>query len=114
MSKRMIKVIQNLNKNLETFTNSAIVANNVIKYIDFVNNKFVLDLKCDLLIKENNEYKITINFKMNEITILLKANKQEFVKMIETLSINKSDLLYKVKYKLIDEDIINEYQIEIL
>lgn len=114
MAKQKIKVYTNMDNNIESNTFDAILVNNVIKYIDLVNNMFVIDCSNDILSKENNDTKIVINFKKNIISIFLKEYNKEFIKDIETMFINKEEKKYTVKYRLIDEDIINEYQIEFL
>lgn len=114
MSKKKIKVYSNLNEIINNDLIDAIVLNNVIKYIDLVNNKFVVDLSNNILIKETDESVVKIDFNKNIISILLKEYNKEFYKDIETLSLINNDNLYYVKYKLNDENIINEYQIEIL
>lgn len=114
MAKKEIKVYTKMDKIINNDNFSAIVSNNVIKYIDLVNNKFVVDLNEDILIKENRETLIKIDFNKNIISILLKEHNKEFFKDIETILINKDNNIYYIKYKLVDENIINEYQIDFL
>lgn len=114
MAKKEIKVTTFMNNYKESNRFKAIVLNNVIKYIDFVNNKFVVDLEKDLLIKENDDSFIKIDFSKNNISIFIKEYNKEFIKEIETITINKNDSIYYVKYHLIDENVVNEYQIEFL
>ena len=114
MSKRRINIYTNMDKIINNNNFDAIVFNNVIKYIDLVNNKFVIDCNNDILIKENNDTIVKIDFNKNIISILLKQYNKEFYKNINTILINKDNNVYYVKYKLIDENIINEYRIEIL
>lgn len=114
MSKKKIKIYTNLNEIINNEVIDAIVLDNVIKYIDLVNNKFVVKINKNILIKETNDSVIKIDFNKNIISILLKEYNKEFYKDIKTLSLSHDNNIYYVKYKLIDENIINEYQIEIL
>ena len=114
MSKNRINIYTNMDKIINNNNFDAIVSCNVIKYIDLVNNKFVVDCNNDILFKENNDTIVKIDFNKNIMSILLKEYNKEFYKDIETLLINKDNNIYYVKYKLIDENVINEYRIEIL
>lgn len=114
MAKKDIKVYTNMDNFKETNIFSAIVLDNVIKYIDLVNNKFVVDFKENILIKENDESIIKLDFNKNIISIFLKEYDKGFIKHIKTISSNFDNNIYYVKYKLIDENVINEYQIEFL
>jgi len=114
MSKKRINIYTNMDKIINNDNFDAIVSNNVIKYIDLVNNKFVVDCNNDILIKENNDTLVKIDFSKNIISILLKEYNKEFYKEIDTLLINRDNNIYYVKYKLIDENVINEYRIEFL
>lgn len=114
MAKKDIKVYTNMDNFKETNIFSAIVLDNVIKYIDLVNNKFVVNYIENILIKENDESIIKLDFNKNIISIFLKEYNKEFIKYIKTISSNFDNNIYYVKYKLIDENVINEYQIEFL
>lgn len=114
MAKNRINVYTNMDNIKENATFNAICNKNVIKYLDSVNNKVVVDCNKNILTKENGEYFIKIDFNKNIITIFMKEYQQEFIKEIKTLVINNDNNLYSVKYKLIDENVVNEYEIKFL
>lgn len=114
MAKKHIKVYTKLNEIVNNEIFDAIVLNNVIKYIDLDNNKFVIDYEKNTLLKETMESVIEIDFNKNIISILIKDFNKKFYKEIKTLLINHTNNDYYVKYKLIDENIINEYHVEFL
>ena len=110
--KLKIKVYSELDKKIENEEYLAIKNNNVIKYIDFANNKMIIDMDNDTIIRENNDYLFTINLRNNNIIIKAKHLKKEFNKEIRTMKNEKASKSYLARYKLIDEDIINEYYIK--
>lgn len=112
MAKKKINVYTNMNNHMDNFSINAIIDNNVIKYIDSDYNKFVINLKNNILIKENKDFVIEIDFMNNLIKILMKEYKMEFEKEIRTLELSYHNNIYYVKYKLIDENIINEYELK--
>lgn len=114
MTKIRINVYTNMDNHEENVIHKAIADNDVIKYIDSDNNKFVVDCNKNILMKENDEFIINIDFGNNLISIAMKEYQKEFKKEIKTLAINNDNNIYYVKYKLIDENVINEYQIKFL
>ena len=114
MAKIDINVYTNMNDLQESINIKAIIINKVIKYNDLVNNKFVVDCNNNILIKENSETIVKIDFNKNIISIMLKEYNKEFFKEIKTETIINNNNIYYVKYKLIDENTINEYKIEFL
>lgn len=107
-----IKVYSELDKKIENEEYLAIKNNNVIKYIDFANNKMIIDMDNDIITRENNDYLFTIDFRNNNIIINAKHLKKEFNKEIMTMKNEKTSKSYLARYKLIDEDIVNEYYIK--
>lgn len=112
MEKINIQVYTNLNNLEETNDLLAIKDNDVIKYIDLENNKVIVDMKNDIMIRENIDYHFTIDFNANNIIIKLKSLNKCFDKKIKTIWIKKSKNSYNVKYVLVDDDLINEYHIK--
>ncbi len=110
--KLKIKVYSELDKKVENDEYLAIKNDNVIKYIDFANNKMIIDMDNDIITRENNDYLFTIDFKNNNIIINAKHLKKVFNKEIRTLKNEKTPKSYLARYKLIDEDIVNEYYIK--
>ena len=113
MAKIIINVYTNMDNHEENVIYNAITDNNVIKYIDSDNNKFVVDCNKNILIKENNEFNISIDFGNNLITIFMKEFQKSFEKEIQTLAINYDknirwnfykniDFAYKKWYKFYD------------
>ena len=112
MGRREISVYTKLDKNQENYKIMAIIYNDVIKYIDSANNKMIVDMNSDIITRENMEYKFDIDLKNNNIHIYAKKLKKEFNKKIETLLIDKSSREYLIRYRLIDDNMINEYYVK--
>ena len=112
MEKINIQVYTNFNNLEETNALLAIKDNDVIKYIDLENNKVIVDMKNDIMIRENIDYHFTIDFNANNVIIKLKDHNKCFDKEIKTIWIKKNKNSYNIKYVLIDDDLINEYHIK--
>ena len=109
MEKINISLYTKLN-NLEEINNFfAIKDKDVIKYIDLENNKIIVDMKNNIMTRENSDYHFTLDFNKNNIIINLKAHHKLFDKEIETITIKKQNNSYHIKYCLVDENIVNEY-----
>ena len=112
MKRCKIKVLTKYN-NLEEINDFfAIKDEDVIKYIDLEKNKMIINMKKNVLERENKDYLFTFDFNMNNINIYIKNLKQSINKRIKTLIIDKNNKSYLVRYKLIDENVINEYFIK--
>ena len=111
MKKIKIKIYSFLNNIEENNEFLAIKNDNVIKYIDFSNNKIEIDIKNNIITKENTDYIFTLKFDDNIIEIYMKKLKRNFTKEIKTLICSLSKKRYFVKYLLVDENIINEYYV---
>lgn len=112
MNKINANIYTNLDGIEETQKILAIKDINVIKYIDLTNNKVTLYINDNKMIRENNDYIFEIDFNKNNIIIYMKKTNKQFNKEINTIFIKKNNNSYNVKYKLLDEDIINEYYIK--
>lgn len=112
MAKLKINVYTNMDNHKEESIFNAIIVNDVIKYIDSDNNKFSVLLEDNLLIKENDEYVIKIDFIKEIISIFMKEYNKEFFKDIKTLILKKEKNVFYVKYNLTDENVLNEYEIK--
>ena len=110
--KLKIKIYSELDNVIENEEYFAIKNDNVIKYIDLVNNKMNIDIENDLIIRENNDYLFNIDFRNDTISIFMKHLKKEFTKEIETIKLIKTKNSFEVKYNLIDENIINEFYVK--
>lgn len=111
MKEIKIKIYSFLNNIEENNEFLAIKKDNVIKYIDFSNNKIEIDMENNIIIKENADYLFTLKFNDNIIEIYAKKLKKTFYKEIKTLKCSLSKKRYFVKYLLTDENIINEYYV---
>ena len=109
MGRREINIYTKLDKNEESYKIMAIIYKDVIKYIDLANNKMIIDMNNDIITRENMEYKFDIDLKNNSINIYAKKLRKEFNKKIETLLIDKNNREYLVRYRLVDDDMVNEY-----
>ena len=112
MEKIKIKIYSNLNNIEENYEILAIKKENVIKYIDFSDNNMEIDLKNKSIKKENNDYLFTLDFNNDIISILAKKIKKTFYKDIKTIVCEVSKTRFLVRYKLVDEDIVNEYYVK--
>ena len=112
MEKINIHLYTNLDNLVKTDDLLAIKDNDVIKYNDLEDNKVIVDMANNVMIRENNDYYFTIDFNANNIIIKLKNYDKTFDKEIETLWIERKMKSYTVRYRLVDEDIINEYHIK--
>jgi len=112
MEKINIQLYTNLNNLEETNNLLAIKDNDVIKYNDLENNKVIVDMSKNIMTRENNDYHFKLDFNNNIIIINLKAHQKLFEKDMKTLFVEKKKNSYTVRYRLIDEDIVNEYHIK--
>ena len=112
MKKTKIKVYSNLNNIEENNDFLAIKGKNVIKYIDIENNKMTIDVKNNIITRENIDYLFNLDFNNNKIIIKMKKLNKIFEKEIETLVISLSDSEYLIRYLLKDDNVINEYYVK--
>ena len=112
MKKIKIKIYSNLDNVEENNEIFAIKNENVIKYIDFSNNKMTIDIENKIIEKENNDYLFTLKFNDNIIEIFAKKLKKVFYKDIKTIICTSSNSKFLVRYLLIDENTINEYYVK--
>ena len=110
--KLKIKIYSEMNNLIENEEYLAIINENIIKYIDLTNNKMFIDINNNIIKRENNDYIFTIDFENNNILIFIKNLKKEFNKKIQTIKLEKNSQSFKVRYRLIDENIINEFYIK--
>ena len=110
--KLKVNVYSDLNKIQESEQYFAIKNDNVIKYIDLTDNIMNIDMDNDIIKRENSDYIFTMDFKNNVININVKHIKKDFIKDIDTIKLEKTDKSYYIKYRLLDENIINEYYLK--
>jgi len=102
MSKKRINIYTNMDKIINNDNFDAIVSNNVIKYIDLVNNKFVVDCNNDILIKENNDNKALKTEFSNESEIVIDLSNTE---PELTIDLNKPEEEDKSELKYMHQEI---------
>ena len=107
MKECKIKIYSKLGNIEENNEFLAIKNDNVIKYIDFSNNKITVNMKDNIIEKENSDYFFTLKFNNNIIEIYAKKLNKTFYKEIKTLICSSSKKRYLVKYLLTDENIVN-------
>lgn len=98
------------NKN-DVFDTNAIIIDDTIKYVDNADTKVILNCKDDILIRENRDYLFNIDFNKNIIEVTIKKFNKMFSKDIETLLLKKDNKSFLVRYRLVDDDVINEYEV---
>lgn len=111
MEKININVYSKLNNIEENNEFLAIKDDNIIKYIDLENNSMIIDIKNNIIERENKDYLFKLMFNDNIIEIEIKKLKKRMVKEIKTLNILSTKKRYFVKYLLTDENTINEYYV---
>ena len=86
-----------------------LVMDNIISYLDD-DYKMEIDLINHIINRSNNEVNYKID--LNKEKIIIKYNNYEFDKRIKIIDKNISNSSFSVKYLLVDEDIINFYEIK--
>ena len=114
MKETKINVYSKLNNIEENNEFLAIKDDKLIKYIDLEDNKMIIDMENNTIIRENSDYIFKIDLINNRIIITMKKLNKDFEKNIKLLDISKSNKIYSVKYLLTDENIINEYYVKFL
>ena len=69
MKKTKIKVCTEFDNKHECNEFMALKDDDVIKYIDLENNKMIIDIKNNIIIRENNDYLFNIDLNKNIIEI---------------------------------------------
>ena len=82
---------------------------NIISYFDD-DYKMTIDIDNHKIYRENNDIKYEIDLKKEKI--IIKYNDLEFDKKIKILEKKINNFKFSVKYLLVDEDIINFYEIK--
>ncbi len=111
MAKIKINVYTKMNKIEKNDEFLAIKDEDVIKYIDFENNKMIINMSKDAIIRENSDHIFILDFVNNNINVFVKKLKKSFDKSIKTLLVEKTKKRYLVRYLLEDENEINEYYV---
>ena len=109
MKETKINVYSKLNNIEENNKFLAIMDDKIIKYIDLEDNKMIIDIENNAIIRENIDYIFNLDFINDKITINIKKLNKLITKDIKTLVIKRTNKEYLVRYLLTDENIINEY-----
>jgi hypothetical protein len=112
MKKTEIIVFTKLNNVEENNKFLAIKDDNIVKYIDLENNKMIVDMDKNIIIRENSDYLFNMDFNNNKIIITLKNLNKTLEKDIKTMLISNSRNKYLIRYLLTDENIVNEYYVK--
>ncbi len=112
MEQVKINVYTKFDKNEEIKNFLAIKDKDVIKYIDLEDNKMIIDMKNNIIQRENNDFLFNMDFNNNNIEITTKKLKKTFSKSIKTLAKEKTKKSFLIRYKLVDENVINEYYVK--
>ena len=86
-----------------------LIKDNIISYFDD-DYKMEIDLINHIINRYNNEVNYEID--LNKEKIIIKYNNFEFDKKIKIIDKNVSNSSFLVKYLLVDENIINFYEIK--
>ena len=112
MKRTKISVYSKLNNIEENNDFLAIKDDFVIKYIDLENNKMIIDLKNNIITRENRDYLFNLDFNNNKILITMKKLNKCMEKDIKTMVISLTNSKYLVRYLLTDDNIVNEYYVK--
>ena len=112
MKRTKIIVYSKLNNIEENNEFLAIKDDKIIKYIDLENNKMIIDIKNNIITRENRDYLFNMDFNNDKIIITMKKLNKAFEKRIKTLNVSSKETEYSIKYLLEDENIINEYYVK--
>ena len=85
------------------------IKDNIINYFDD-DYKMRIDLDNHIIYRESNDINYEID--LNKEKIIIKYNNYEFDKKIKIIEKNITNSMFSVKYLLVDEDIINFYEIK--
>ncbi len=108
MKKRM-HVNYDLSGNKKEDVMECLIKDNIISYFDD-DYKMEIDLDKHIINRFNNEIKYEID--LNKEKIIIKYNDLEFEKRIRIIDKKITNSSFSIKYLLVDEDIINFYEIK--
>ena len=107
MKKIKINVLLESSETNSKITSIAEIEENTIKYSESDGTIVTLNIKDNILIRENEKLLMTFEFNKSKITtneIFIKELKQILTTMIETKNIICKNNYYKVEYEIIDND----------
>lgn len=108
MKKRM-RIKYDLSGNKKDDIVDCLIKDNIVSYFDD-DYKMKIDMKNHKIYRENNDINYEID--LNKEKIIIKYNNYEFDKKIKIMDKKVTNSSFSVKYLLVDEDIINFYEIK--
>ena len=102
----------NLDGKKSEFEKEVIYNDNAITYFDN-DMKMIINLNKGEIVRENNDYHSLIKVSDNKVVITLKSHNIMFDKEIRILDKKIVNNYFYLKYLLVDENIINEYEIKL-
>ena len=107
--KKKMSIKYDLSGNKKDDIIDCIIKDNIITYFDD-DYKMKIDLDNHIIYRKNNDINYEID--LNKEKIIIKYNNYEFDKRIKIIDKNISNSMFSVKYLLVDENIINFYEIK--
>ena len=107
--KKKMSIKYDLSGNKKDDIIDCIIKDNIITYFDD-DYKMKIDLINHIIYREGNDVSYEID--LNKEKIIIKYNNYEFDKRIKIIDKNISNSMFSVKYLLVDENIINFYEIK--
>ena len=108
MRKRM-RIKYDLSGNKKDDIVECLIKDNIVSYFDD-DYKMKIDMKNHKIYRENNDINYEID--LNKEKIIINYNNYEFDKKIKIMDKKVTNSSFSVKYLLVDEDIINFYEIK--
>lgn len=105
-----IKVTLIANKSMLETKTTAVFTKKEIIYYEKDNTKAIYNYQKDILIRDNNELYLEINFRNNEMIVFVKEINKKLKLPIKTEYIKKATNKLEIKY--INDNNINIYKIE--
>ena len=99
----MAKVNVKININDEIIEEKGILTENILKLKDKETN-IIFDYNNLILIRENSEYKIKIDFKQNKVEYNLKNTSHKFYTDLTILSLTNHDKQVMINYRIEETD----------
>ena len=107
--KKKMSIKYDLSGNKKDDIIDCIIKDNIITYFDD-DYKMKIDWDNYIIYRENNDINYEIDF--NKEQIIIKYNNYEFDKRIKIIEKKVTNSSFSIKYLLVDEDIINFYEIK--
>ena len=110
--KRKAHIKYNLYGEVKDYQVDVIYNNNNVTYFDN-DVKTIIDLKNGIIIRENNEYRYDIDLSKYHINIHLNKENIDLEIRVNILEKKYNSSYLYIKYLLVEENIINEFEIKL-